>query len=149
MFCTSLDNKFIQRACGGKGNTFVAGKFFRIQSKGMLQVFNQQFGPSLRASPYCSMGKAVFVGPVFFERSPSQDAGNDKDDDGRYKGKSGTEATMEGGDVVQALPETVHDRIEMRQEYVTDSEGYAMASSLMPKSGPNLDGNSKVNMGKS
>ena len=56
---------------------------------------------------------------------------------------------MEGGDVVQALPKTVHDRIERRQEYVTDSEGYAMASSLMPKSGPNLDGNSKVNMGKS
>ena len=65
MFCTSLDNKFIQRACGGKGNTFVAGKFFRIQSKGMLQVFNQQFGPSLRVSPYYSMVKAVFLEPVF------------------------------------------------------------------------------------
>ena len=124
MLCTSLDNKFIQGvcgvfSCGGKGNTFVAGKFFRIQSKGMLQVFNQHFGPSLRASPYCSMGKAVFVGPVFFERSPSQDAGSNKDDVGRYRGKSDTAATMEGGDVVQALPETVHDRIETRQEYVT------------------------------
>ena len=89
-------------------------KFFRIQSKGMLQVFNQQFGPSLRASPYCSMGKAVFVGPVFFERSPSQDAGSDKDDTDRYRGKSGMATTIEGGDVVQALLETVHDRIEMR-----------------------------------
>ena len=130
----------------------MVGKFFRIQSKGMLQVLNQQFGPSLQALPYCSMGKAVFVGLVFFERSPSQDVGSDKDDDGRYMGKSGMVATMEGGDVVQALPETVHDRIEMRQEYVTsvtDSEGYAIESSLMPKSGPNLDGNSKVNMGKS
>ena len=66
-----------------------------------------------------SMGKAVFVGPVFFERSPSQDAGSNKDDVGRYRGKSDTAATMEGGDVVQALPETVHDRIETRQEYVT------------------------------
>ena len=28
-------------------------------------------------------------------------------------------------------------------------EGYTIESSLMPKSGPNLDGNSKVNMGKS
>ena len=70
MFCTSLDNKFIQRACGvfscgGKGNTFVAGKFFRVQSKGMLQVFNQQFGPSLRASPYCSIGKQYFWGLCF------------------------------------------------------------------------------------
>ena len=65
MFCTSLDNKFIQRACGGKANTFVAGKFFRIQSKGMLQVFNQQFGPSLRASPYCSIGKQYFWGLCF------------------------------------------------------------------------------------
>ena len=70
LFCTSLDNKFIQRACGvfscgGKGNTFVAGKFFRIQSKGMLQVFNQQFGPSLRASPYCSKGKQYFWGLCF------------------------------------------------------------------------------------
>ena len=130
----------------------MAGKFFRIQSKGMLQVFNQQTGPSLRASPYCSMGNVVFVGPVFFERSPSQDAGSDKDDAGRYRGKSDTAATMEGGDVVQALPKTVHDRIETRQEYitsVTDSEGYAIKSSLMPKSGPNMDGNSKVNMGKS
>ena len=27
-------------------------------------------------------------------------------------------------------------------------KGYAIESSLMPKSGPNLDGNSKVNMGK-
>ena len=151
MFCTSLDNKFIQRACGGKGNTFVAGRFFRIQSKGMLQVFNQQFGPSLRASPYCSMGKAVFVGPVFFERSPSQNARSDKDYAGRYRGKSGTATTMEGGDVVQAFPEAMHDRIETRQEYVTsvtDSEGYAIESSLI-KSSPNLDGNSKANMGKS
>ena len=117
----------------------------------MLQVFNQQFGPSLRASPYCSMGKAVFVGPVFFERSPSQDARSDKDYAGRYRGKSGTATTMEGGDVVQAFPEAMHDRIETRQEYVTsvtDSEGYAIESSLI-KSSPNLDGNSKVNMGKS
>ena len=65
------------------------------------------------------MGKAVFVGPVFFERSPSQDAGSNKDDVGRYRGKSDTAATMEGGDVVQALPETMHDKIETRQEYVT------------------------------
>ena len=60
------------------------------------------------------MGKVVFVGLVFFERSPSQDAGSDKDDAGRYRGKSGMAATMEGGDVVQALFEMVHDRIETR-----------------------------------
>nr|POE73647.1 hypothetical protein CFP56_76385 [Quercus suber] len=118
----------------------------------MLQVFNQQTGPSLRALPYGSMGNAVFVGPMFFKRSLSQDAGSNEDDAGRYRGKSGTATTMEGGNVVQELPKTVHDRIEMRQEYVTsvtDSRGYAIESSLMPKSGPNMDGNSKVNMGKS
>ena len=66
MFCTSLDNKFIQRACGvfscgGKGNTFVVGKFFRIHSKGMLQVFNQQFGPSLQFNGESSIcGACVF-----------------------------------------------------------------------------------------
>ena len=136
---------------GGKGNTIMAGKFFKIQSKGVLQVSNQQFGPSLRVSPYCSMEKAAIVGPVIFERSPSQDAGSDKGDVGRNRGQSDTAATMEGGDVVQELPETVHDRIGTMHEYVTsvtNSKGYAIESSLMPKSGPNLDGNSKVNMGK-
>ena len=93
MFCTSLDNKFYLESLWGKGNTFMAGKFFRSQSKGMLQVFNQQFGTSLRASPYCSMVKTVFVGPVFFERSSSQDAGSDKDDTGRYRGKFDMAAT--------------------------------------------------------
>lgn len=83
-----------------------------IQSKGILQVFEQQFGPSLRASPYRLMGKAVVVVPGIFEKSPPQHAWSDKDDADMSRSNSDTAAPTEGVDMVIERIEMTHDRLK-------------------------------------
>lgn len=83
-----------------------------IQSKGILQVFEQQFGPSLRASPYRLMGKAVVVVLGIFEKSPPQHAWSDKDDVDMSRSNSDTAAPTEGVDMVIERIEMTHDRLK-------------------------------------
>lgn len=83
-----------------------------IQSKGMLQVFEQQFGPSLRASPYRLVGKVVVVVPEIFEKSPPQHAWSDKDDADMSRSNSDTAAPTERVNMVIERIETTHDRLK-------------------------------------
>lgn len=121
-----------------------------IQSKVTLQVSEQQFGPSLRASPYHSARKAVIVVPKIFERSPSQSTWSNKDDADRSISNSGMVAPIEGGGVVQERTEMMHDRVETVHEDVTsvmDFEGCEIDSSLMLNLRPYLVAVSNSNMG--